>query len=881
MMRQYEQAKAACGDALLAFRMGDFYELFYDDAVTAARVLGLTLTSRDKGENPTPMAGFPYHQLDAYLAKLVKLGYRVGICDQVEDPKRAKGLVKRQVTRIVSPGTITDHELLDPRQANYLAALAVAPRPGSANAADTNEAHAAAGNALTFGLAWIDLSGGEFSAMVASEPQVIDHLARLAPSEVLLSDAEAEIDLPRFGITAATRRPAWSFGPRRALEVLLRRFHLATVEGLGFDATADQVALAAAGAIVEYVQETQAGALDLVERLVPYRVTEGVQIDHATWASLEVTRTLRDGRRDGSLVGVMDRTTTAMGARRLASWLGQPLCDAASIGARQDAVAELVEHTALAAGLRAQTGGMSDVQRLVARLVAGRAMPRDLAALRDCLAKVPRLKSHLDAVRSQLLIELNSQLDPCTDLHDLLERALEEHCPAQGRDGPIIRAGFDPRLDELRQLAHGGKQWIAGYQARLIEQTGIPTLRVGFNKVFGYYVEVTHAQAGKVPLEFVRKQTIKNAERYITPELKEYEERVLTADQEAADLESVLVDQLRAAALAETGKLKRLGDALATIDALGSLAQLAAERGYCRPQIVPDPVTIIRDGRHPVLDILQPLGAFVPNDTMLDGADNGSIWLITGPNMAGKSTYIRQVALITLMAQIGSFVPAASATIGLVDRIFARVGATDELTKGQSTFMVEMTETARILNTATARSLVVLDEIGRGTSTYDGVSLAWAIVEYLHDEVGCRTLFATHYHELTELSKSLAALRNYNIAVQEWEDRVVFLHKILPGATDRSYGIHVAQLAGIPPAVNRRAQQILNQLELDRDTPEARAARIESATSRPQEVQLTLFGPATHPLVEKIRRIDPDHVTPMAALKLIHQWQKELNTGDA
>lgn len=856
MMKQYQEAKRACPDALLLFRMGDFYELFYDDAKVAARTLNLALTSREKGENPVPMAGFPHHQLENYLGKLIAAGMRAAVCDQVEDPKKAQGLVRRQVTRVVTPGTLTDDALLDPRQNNYLAAVA----PGE-----------------PVGLAWVDLSTGRFVAAAFPPSQLADQLARIAPAECLLAEGAEPLPAHLDGQMMVTRRPAWAFGQTTGREALAKHFGTAGLEGFGFESDpADNQAIRAAGALLDYLTETQRTSLEHLDRLIPYRISGTLEIDEASRRSLEITRTIRGGRREGSLLAVLDQTITAMGSRLLAEWVANPLADAAAIDARLDGVAELVAEPALTAELRDMLRRVYDVERLLARITTGRSSPRDLSFLARTLRSLPAMKAKLTARKSRTLNQLEGEIDFCPDLRGRLEAALVEECPLSSRDGGFIRDGYHAELDALRELAHGGKQWIARYQAQEVQRTGIPNLKVGYNKVFGYYLEVTNSHQEKVPAQYVRKQTVKNAERYITPELKEYEEKVLTADEKSKELEYELYLELREAVLAARRRLQGTAAVLARIDVLASLAELARQRNYCRPKIVDEPVLRIVDGRHPVLDVVEPEGTFVPNDAEL-GGEAGTILLITGPNMAGKSTYIRQVALIALMAQMGSFVPAREATIGIADRIFARVGASDELFRGQSTFMVEMTETARILNTATARSLVILDEIGRGTSTYDGISLAWSVAEQLHEQIGCRTLFATHYHELTDLAGSLSRVKNLNVAVREWQDEVVFLHKIVEGAADKSYGIHVARLAGVPRAVVERAKDVLAQLENEHVDALGRVkiAR-QRLGSKKSDLQLTLFGPADHPLLEEIRQVDVDGTAPLDALRLVQQWQEKL-----
>ena len=884
MMQQYDDAKQACGDALLFFRMGDFYELFHEDAKVAAKVLGLNVTSRDKS-NAIPMAGFPHHQLDSYLGKLIKQGFRVAVCDQVENPKEAKGLVKREVRQILSPGTITDQALLDPSVSNFL--VAVCPpaqskrkRSAKANSSERGiESQDPLDDQQVIGVSWADISTGLFFVTAVPKNKLADLVARLAPSEILIPDHwEAPPELASDAMLTA--RPDWAFGNKSAVEILKKQLEVASLEGYGVSEFGPQ-AIGAAGAILDYLQENQKASLGHFNHLQAFRQHQFVEIDSASWRSLEISQTIRTGDRSGSLFGVIDRSSTPMGSRLLGHWLTNPLTDIADVSHRHDAVEELATDQSTRNDLREQLKQIYDLQRLVSRVATGRPTPRDLSSIAKTLATIPPLKQTIESTKSQLLQHLQVELDPCTDLKEELQNALADPCPVNTKDGGYIAAGYDSNLDHLRNLSKGGKDWIAKYQQQICEQTGIPSLKVGYNKVFGFYLEVTHTHRDKVPADFIRKQTLKNAERFITPELKEYEEKVVSADSEAEALERKIFDQLRELTRTHTARLKANADIIGQLDVLTGLAQLATEQGYARPTMTTDGQTQIVEGRHPVLDIVEPLGAFIPNDTNID-AEHGTLHLITGPNMAGKSTYIRQVALISLMAQIGSFVPAKSATLSMVDRIFARVGASDELSKGQSTFMVEMTETARILNTATKDSLVILDEIGRGTSTYDGVSLAWAIVEYLHDQIECRTLFATHYHELTELEKDFAGVANYNVAVKEWDEKIVFLHKIRPGSADKSYGIHVARLAGVPNWVNRRAEQILERLEASGELEENKAAIQSSADNNASNssFQMTLFGPVSHPLVDKIKALDANELTPLSALQMLHSWQSELSEDD-
>ena len=862
MMKQYHEAKEACGNALLFFRMGDFYELFHDDAKSAAKILGLTLTSRDKA-NTVPMAGFPHHQLDSYLAKLIKKGHRVAVCEQVEDPKQAKGLVKREITQLVTPGTIVDCDLLDPSQSNYL--VAVFP----ASKADKK-------NADQFAIAWADISTGQFAVTSVASSGLDGVLQKLNPAEILLPESigdKLDAELAAVDSAMKTLRPDWAFGFEACEGLLHKQLNVSTLDGFAIDCFGP-AAVCAAGALVEYLRETQKSVLEHIDTVHPFHLADYVKIDSATWRSLEVNQTLRTGNRDGSLFGVIDRGQTPMGSRLLGRWLTSPLVDLDAVVVRHEAVEELVKTGTLRSQIRDVLKGVFDLERLIARVATGRVSPRDLSSINQTLSIVPALKAKLTDRKSELLNGLQVELDLCEELRAELDQALAESCPAHLRDGNFIRDGYDKRLDEFRKLAAGGKQWIANYQQSICDSTGIPSLKVGYTKVFGYYLEVTNTHKDKIPANFIRKQTLKNAERYITPELKEYEEKVLTADEQATSCELEIFDGLREFARSQITRLKANASVIATLDVLCGLAQLAAEQNYCRPTMVTDSTLNISEGRHPVLDIMQPLGAFVPNDTIVD-EEHGFLHLITGPNMAGKSTYIRQVALISLMAQIGSFVPATAATLGVVDQIFARVGASDELSRGQSTFMVEMTETARILNTATSRSLVILDEIGRGTSTYDGVSLAWAIVEYLHDQIGCRSLFATHYHELTALEEDLGGVTNYNVSVREWEEKIVFLHKIVRGSADKSYGIHVARLAGVPSWVNRRAEKILARLETKNEVEENRQTIKSSGDRSESGIQMTLFQ-AEHPLLERIRTLEPNHLTPIAALEMLQSFKEEV-----
>lgn len=859
MMERYMEVKSQNPGSLLLFRMGDFYELFFDDAAIAAKALGLTLTSRDKNtDNPIPMAGFPYHALENYLHKLIRSGHRAAICEQVEDPKKATGLVRREVTQVVTPGTLTDEALLDPRESNYLASVFVG-KDG-------------------VGLSWLDVSTGRFQTSNLEMEQLADELARLRPSELLVSESPARADelLPKLGLRGmtVTKRPPWSFAVDACRKNLLQHFEMKTLDG--FDLDADAPGIVAAGALLEYVQETQKSSLSHIVRLEPWRLGKNLTIDEATRASLELTRTLREGKREGSLLDVIDETVSPMGARLLADWLSNPLTEIADIEARLDAVEEFTQNVILCRDIREELSKVYDLQRLTAKVATLRCNPRDLGCLARTLALLPKIKAKLSGRKARLIQSLEADLDLCPEVRADIDTALTDDPPLLTTDGGMIRDGYNAQLDELRELARGGKQWIAKYQAQEIERTGIPSMKVGFNKVFGYYLEVTAAHKDKVPDDYIRKQTLKNQERFITPELKEYEEKVLRAEDEARMLEQELFTALRDRVAEHVTRLKNSAEVIAEIDVLISLAVLASAQGYCRPQMTTDPVLDIREGRHPVLGKLQPTGEFVPNDVLLGGDHHGRVQIITGPNMAGKSTYIRQAALLTILAQMGSFVPASEARIGVADRVFARVGASDELGKGQSTFMVEMTETARILNTATDRSVVILDEIGRGTSTYDGISLAWAVTEFLHDSIKARTLFATHYHELTELTSTLKHASNWNVAVHEQGDGIIFLHRIVEGSADKSYGIHVARLAGVPRSVVDRASVILQTLENDHLDEDGRP-KVPKRTKKSKEKQLSLFVVEEHPVFDEIRKLKIEEMTPLAALEELNRLRNKLD----
>jgi len=861
-MRQYRSFKDQYPDYILLFRMGDFYEMFYEDARLASRVLGLALTSRSKGPTAVPLAGIPYHALDGYLARLVRAGYRVAICEQVEDPAQAKGIVKRDVVRLVTPGTLTEEELLDRREGNYLAAM-FSSAPGDRRAESV-------------GLAWVELSTGAFWTMITPGEHVLDELIRIGPAETILPEGSA-MDTPDFRQTlrqctgaAVTSRPPWAFDAHATVETLKDHFRTTTLEGFGFSGWDES--LSAAGAIIEYLRETQKTALGHIRSLRQFDRSDHMAIDGNTLRCLEVHRTLRTNQRSGSLLACIDKTRTGMGARLLERWLTFPLTGYSAIQARQDAVEELTGQANRLGELRDILQHVAQIDRIAAGIAMGRVRPRELVALGQTLELLPKLAAALTDCKADLIVKLAPHLIGLDTPAGLIAVAIDPDCPNALRDGGVIATGFDEQLDRLRRICQQGQSWLAEYQAGQAKRTGISTLKVGYNKVFGYYIEITNANRDKVPGDYVRKQTLKNAERYITDELKRYESEALTAAQRAKTLEAELFEKVRASLDEHIPAFQAAAEAVATLDVLAGLAQLAADRGYRRPAITQDNVLHIVAGRHPVL-AEQLKERFVPNDVQMDVNDN-RLLIITGPNMSGKSTYIRQTALLVLLAQTGSFIPAEQATIGLADRIFTRVGAADELSRGLSTFMLEMVETANILNNATARSLVILDEVGRGTSTYDGLALAWAVSEHIALRIKCRTMFATHYHELTELETLLDGTKNLNVAVREWAGEVIFLHKIVPGGTDRSYGVHVARLAGVPKEVIDRAKAILPQLQAHLAEGLDMPALAERA--RQAAAQMQLFADPAARIARELKDANLDNLTPLAALDLLRKLKGEL-----
>jgi DNA mismatch repair protein MutS len=853
LMEHWREMKSRNPGAILLYRLGEFYETFYEDAEIASRVLGLTLTSRNNGgAADVPLAGVPAKAMSGYLRQLVSQGYRVAICEQMEDAKNAKGVVRREVVETITPGAAFADDLLDHARNNFLCALSL--HGGKA------------------GIAAADLSTGELRLILCDVADLEPFLARLAPSEMVLVRGESA-PAPR-GPTGegplVTERERWEFDPALAVDALRQQFGVASIEAFGLG-DADALAVGAAGALLRYLHELQPQGVPHLARPVVERAGGAMPLDEMTRRNLELVESLRGGDRGGTLIDVLDRTATPMGARLLRSWLLTPLTERAPIDARLDAVAALVRDALARETLRTALDGVRDVERLASKAAAGRATPRELGALGASLGRLPAVSGAARRVGdARVVAQLLAGWDDCAELSAELARGLVDRPPAAIGEEEAIRAGFDAELDEMRGLQRGGRDSIARIQSAERARTGIASLKVGYNKVFGYYIEITNANREHVPADYQRRQTLAGAERYVTPELKEYEEKVLTAGEHIELRERALFESLRALAGAAIGRLQCAAAILAQLDVLASFAEVAAREGYARPEVSDDFALHITGGRHPVVERMMPRDKFIPNDVSL--TDDARMIILTGPNMAGKSTILRQIGLIVLMAQIGSFVPASHARIGIVDRLFTRVGASDNLVRGQSTFMVEMSETSAILHTATRRSLVLLDEIGRGTSTYDGVSIAWAVSEHLHDAIGCKTVFATHYHELTQLAEERAAVRNFTVAVREVGDEVLFLHTLIAGGADRSYGIEVGRLAGLPRAVVTRARALLHVLEAEHHVVTPNGALRDE---RPAE-QLALFASAPHPVVDRLRRVDVDNLTPLGALQLLAELQREV-----
>lgn len=891
LMRQYWKIKDRHPGALLLFRMGDFYETFEDDAVTVADVLGITLTKRGNGAaEDTPLAGFPHHALDQHLPKLVQAGHRVAVCEQLEDPKYARKIVKRGVVEVVTPGVAFRDPLLDAKHSTYLAAVAWGEGKERG----------------TVGLAFADASTGEFYLTEAPEDRLGSLLQTVAPAEVVID--KRHVDRLRQSMRAVqggeppfaiTKEEDWVFGFDFATETLLRHFQTHSLKGFGVDDLT--VGVTAAGAALYYLGETQKGRIPHIRRLQRYRSEDHIALDPATKRNLELVASMQDGRRDGSLVGVLDATLTPMGGRLLRQWLVRPLRDVGRITSRLDAVDALFTSPRLRRSVREELRHVGDLERLCGKVCTGRATPRDLVQLGATLGRVPPVSGLLADEADGLLARLRDRLSPCQETVDAISATLADEPPAQTQNGGYIRQGFSDELDELRGLAGSGKEYLTQLQARESKRTGIPSLKVGYNKVFGYYLEVTNAHKDKAPEEWIRKQTLVNAERYVTAELKEYEEKILTAQEKIVELEARLFDALREDVAEAVEPIQQNARALAALDVLAGFAEVAERNGYVRPDVDDSAVLDIVDGRHPVVERALPAGeAFIPNSVRLAApvgegaevaAEAGQVLLITGPNMAGKSVVLRQTALIVLLAQVGAFVPARRARIGVVDALFTRVGASDNLAAGESTFLVEMNETANILNNATARSLILLDEVGRGTSTFDGLSLAWAIVEHLHEtgHVAARTLFATHYHELDALSERLARVKSYSVRVQEHDGKVVFLRTLVPGGADHSYGIEVARMAGLPASVVARAKSVLRHLEANDvaadvgvhgapasgdGMPAAARPSVGALPEAEAPVALAAPDPIAVEVLDRLAALEPDRMTPIEALMAIAELKR-------
>ena len=857
MQRQYNAIKERNSDCILFFRLGDFYEMFDDDARTAARELDLTLTTRDRKkpkEEQTPMCGVPYHSVDAYIARLVAKGYKVAICEQTEDPATAKGLVSRDITRIVTPGTVTESCMLEESRNNYMGSLF--------------------GGETRFGLAFCDVSTGAFFVTVCADANAVSsELGRFAPSEVMRSGSNVQCDAINDALFLRLRCcvdegfPA-GFGMEEAESLLESHFGTSTAQ-MGIGSMPE--AIMAAGALLKQLFLVQKNELRHIRQLQYYSTGRFMELDLDARRNLELTETLRNKDKKGTLLWVLDKTHTAMGGRMLRSWLEKPLLDVGEITRRHSAVEELVSATIARGELQEALKGVTDLERVMTRIVTGTVNARDLLGLANGLRALPAVKQQLSALESPLLRTLCETIDPLTEYADLIEHSIVDDPPLTIREGGIIRPGAHPEADRLRDLMTGSEKTIAQIEASEKEATGIRTLKVSYNRVFGYYIEVSKSFTDQVPMHYIRKQTLANCERYITPELKALEEQVLTAKDRLTALEYQLFTQLRENLASQAARVQTTAAAVAAADTLCSLAAVAVQRGYCRPEMTLGSELIIRDGRHPVVEQMLKDSLFVPNDTTLGASDN-QVSIITGPNMAGKSTYMRQVALIVLMAQMGSFVPARSARIGLVDRVFTRIGASDDLASGQSTFMVEMSEVASILKYATSRSLLILDEIGRGTSTYDGMAIARAVLEYAASpkRLGAKTLFATHYHELSTIESELPNVKNYNIAVKKRGDRMIFLRKIVPGATDDSYGVEVAKLAGLPAPVITRARQILQELE------EGKGAPAPVAAAEPED-QVSLLDLRAQQVCAALEAISVETLTPIEAMNELYRLKKMLS----
>jgi DNA mismatch repair protein MutS len=863
MMQQYRGIKKEYSDSILFFRMGDFYEMFNEDAKTASGILQIALTARNKKSNPVPMCGIPHHSANLYITKLLKAGKKVAICEQTEDPKQAKGLVKREVVRVITPGTILDDNILDPKKDQFIASVYFGKNQ--------------------IGLAALDVSTGVFKVTQIdgenSLSLLTDELQKLDPKEIIIPSSikeETRPWLPASEIFVHTGED-WTFSFSEAYRNLIEHFKTQSLEGFGCEDM--EAAISSAGALIHYLRETQKSTMEHITALAPFPIHDYMAVDQCTLASLELVQS-SEGSRKNSLLDLLDLSQTPMGARRIREWILKPLIDAEKIRERLSIVADFKDNPTERKDLRDLLKHIFDLERLLGRITLSACNARDLIALKTSLEVFPDLLEALKDYDSSPLHAYLENWDNLESVHHLIDQNIIDDPPLSLKEGNLIKPGCNEELDRLKNITRQGKNWIASLEQEEKEKTGIPVLKVGFNKIYGYYIEITKKHIDRVPAEYIRKQSLVNAERYISPKLKEYEEEITGAEEKIFAIEQTLFEEIRAAVSLAGSRIQSMARVISEIDALSSFAEIAHKYNYCQPEFTTKHSLVIENGRHPLIEQIDPSVRFISNDTFLDSVEQ-QIMIITGPNMAGKSTYLRQVALITLMAQIGSFVPADKVSLGITDRIFSRVGAQDHLLKGQSTFMVEMNETANILNNATPDSLIILDEIGRGTSTFDGISIAWAIVEFLHKADqggGPKTLFATHYHELTDLSRVLPGVKNFNVQIKEWNDEIIFLRKIIPGGTDKSYGIQVARLAGLPNKVLDRAHEVLFNLEQSEfdEVGVPKISRSENHKNQLSSGQLGLFPDPENPLIQKLRDVDPNELSPREALEVLFELTKLL-----
>ena len=860
LMAQFFKIKEANPDTILLFRVGDFFETFDEDAKTASKVLGITLTKRANGAaGEVPLAGFPHHAIDTYLPKLIRAGFRVAVCEQMENPKFAKGIVKREVVEVVTPGVTLSDKLLDHKKNNYLLAFYI-----------KNE---------IAGISFADISTGEFYAYEVIESDLPQQIESINPSEVLIQKKDKDYLIPLINKISSsvcvTKIDDWIFNYEYANELLLMQFKTVNLKGFGVDHLNEGII--AGGVILSYLQETQKSNLAHLNSISLYSYSDYMILDASTRRNLEITFTMQDGGREGSLVSILDKTNTAMGGRLMKKWVSRPLRDKESIEKRQDSVEELLKEKSVREKLITELKEIGDLERIIARISTGRANPREVVALKSSLKKIPSIIELLKKLKVQTLSSIKENLNPLEELVDKIQSSIIDFPPASINDGGIIRSGHSEELDELRDIEFHGKDWIAKLQKTEREKTGIPSLKVSYNRVFGYYIGISNVHKNKIPESYIRKQTLVNSERYITPELKEYEDKILTAEEKIFELESQLFNEVRLMAASEVSAIQQNAKNIAMLDCFISFAVCAETYKYIKPKISDDTRLNIINGRHPVVEqILPPGDKFTPNDCAMDN-DNCQIVILTGPNMAGKSVFLRQAGLIVLMAQMGSFIPAESAEIGIVDRVFTRVGASDNIAAGESTFLVEMQEAANILNNATPKSLILLDEIGRGTSTFDGISIAWAITEYIHEneDVAAKTIFATHYHELNEMAEIYPRIKNYKVEVREYDDKVIFLHKVNPGRADHSYGIQVGQMAGLPKFVTNRAKEVLTNLESKELTPyEVKKEKLKNLNKI--DNQMNMFEFKDDKLRDELRDLEIDKITPVEALNKLNELKKKV-----